>query len=259
MSLVIKSEDKEFVRPRLPLTKNIPKPNEYILALDNEYKDFAFNEERALANKGQWHHLFLQNIKNYKAGLNFNQAKISEQKFSDSTCLDVEIGTGNGKHFFYHSQKFPNRFLVGLELKYKPLIQSIRRIIKVGDLNAMICRFHAMNIDQLFSENEINNVYIHFPDPWVTPRKPRNRFVNRRVLSMLHQQQKADSFIEFKTDSREYFDWALDEIAMTPYKIEKLSFDLHKDQDLSEKNFKTEFENIFIKQKIPINYVLLRR
>jgi len=259
MSSAIKNEIKEFVRPRLPLTRNIPKPNEYILALDNEYKDFAFNEERALANKGQWHDLFLKNLNKYSQDSRFNQKKILEQSFSQTTCLDLEIGTGNGKHFFYHSQKFPNRFLVGLELKYKPLIQSIRRIIKVGDLNAMICRFHAMNIDQLFSENELNNVYIHFPDPWVTPRKPRNRFVNRRVLSILYEQQQAGSFIEFKTDSREYFDWSLEEIAESSYKIEKQSFDLHSDPDLSQSNFKTEFENIFIKQKIPINYVLLRK
>ena len=39
-------------RPKINLTRTLPKQNAYTLALDNEFKDFAFNEERAPLNKG---------------------------------------------------------------------------------------------------------------------------------------------------------------------------------------------------------------
>ncbi len=225
-------------RPQLSLTRTIPKPNYYITAIDTEFKDFAFNEERAVQFKGQWHEQIF--------------------KVPSTTPIDLEFGTGNGHHFAHHSNKNSQRCLVGFELKYKPLIQSIRRALNGGAQNARILRYHAHNADLIFAPNEINNVYIHFPDPWDRPKKYKNRIVCETFLNRLYQLQKPGSFVEFKTDSRSYFLWALQEIAKTPYTIEFQTLDLH----LSEKansNFITTFEKIFMREGIPINLCTLRK
>jgi tRNA (guanine-N7-)-methyltransferase len=196
-------------RTRINLTRLLPHPNAYTIALDNEYRDYAFNEERAPLNKGRW--------------------RSEVFKFDDSKPMDVEIGTGAGMHFANYANKFPERYIVGLEIKYKPLIQSIRRAQAQGLRNSAICRYHAFDLEFLFEKNEVNNIFIHFPDPWVTPRKPKNRVVNRRILNSIYEMQRAGSFLEFKTDSREYFLWALEEIKETPYKVEFQCLDLYKD------------------------------
>ncbi len=177
-------------RPKINITRTLANQNAYTLALDNEFKQFAFNEERTPLNKGKWR----------------------QEVFhaEDSKPMDVEIGTGSGMHFADHANKYPDRLLVGLELKYKPLIQTIRRAHKDGLRNSAICRYHAFNLDLVFEKNEINNMYIHFPDPWVTPRKPKNRVVNRNILNLIYDMQRPGSFLEFKTDSREYFLWSLE-------------------------------------------------
>lgn len=229
---------EERNRPRINLTRELPKPNPYALAIDNEYKDVAFNEERAPLNKGQWRsHIF---------------------KVPDSVPLDVEIGTGAGMHFAHRAKNNLDRCLVGLELKYKPLIQSIRRAQACGGIYNAICRYHAFNLDLLFDVGEINHVFIHFPDPWVTPRKPQNRVVNKNILNQIYQMQRNNSFIEFKTDSREYFLWALDEIKQTKYKIEFQTLNLYaEDNEYKQNNFQTTFEKIFVNQGIEINYIKL--
>jgi tRNA (guanine-N7-)-methyltransferase len=231
---------QQIKRPRLNLTRLLPRQNAYTLALDNDYREFAFNEERAPANKGLWR----KNV----------------FKCAEAEALDLEIGTGAGMHFAHHAHKYPERHAVGLELKYKPLIQSIRRARVGGLQNSAICRFHAFNIDQLFERGEVNNIFIHFPDPWVAPRKPKNRVVNRIILQWLYDMQRPGSFLEFKTDSREYFLWALDEIKESPYEVEFQTLNLYADGgEYLKNNFQTSFEKIFVRQNIEINYIKLRK
>jgi tRNA (guanine-N7-)-methyltransferase len=232
--------ETDFRRPRINLTRTLKNPNYYTLALDGEFKDFAFNEERTPLNRGVW------------------RSEIF--KTAESTPMDLEIGTGNGTHFQQHALKHPDRRLVGIEVKYKPMIQSIRGALRQGATNAKICRYDAMNLDLMFAPQELNDVYIHFPDPWVTPRKPNHRIVNSRILDLLWDMQRPGSIINFKTDNREYYLWAMEQIRLSKYKIIFETQNLHAEKnEFSENNFKTQFENIFMRQGIEINLVRLQR
>lgn len=206
--------------------------------MENEFRHLAYNEERAPELKGRW------------------RAKAFEAE--PSAPLDLEIGTGNGYHFAHYASQNPDRCLLGMELKYKPLIQAIRRSSSAGSTNSRICRFHAFNMEELFEPGELNHVIVHFPDPWVQPKKPRNRMMSRAFVETLYRLQKPGESIEFKTDSRVFFDWVLEELDGAPYEIEEQSFDLHRSPYM-EKNFITGFEQIFIRKNIPINYLLLRK
>ena len=224
------------VRRQINITKDLPVQNAYTLALNGEFSHLAFDEVRAPENIGHWRERVF--------------------KVDHSVPMDLEVGTGNGLHFAHHATKHPERCLVGIELKYKPLIQSIRRAINAGCKNAAICRFHAFNLDQLFAKGELDNVYIHFPDPWTSPKKPKNRFVCKDNLDLLWDLQKPGSIIDFKTDSREYFLWSLDEIKQSKYQVVYQTLNLHQSEKASE-NFLTAFEKIFMRQGIEINYIRL--
>ena len=223
-------------------TKNLPKPNQYVQMMCNEFSNWAYDEEKSPTFKGKWRsHSF--------------------QK-SESSFLDLEIGPGNGNHFAHHALKNPDRLALAIELKYKPIVQTVRRALDNGSQNARVIRYNAYLIEDLFSEGELNNVYIHFPDPWVTPRKPKNRLVCQRVLDLLWDMQQTGSKLDFKTDSREYFLWAIEEIRRTKYKIEFETLNLHSSstpKNIASENFVTQFENIFIRQGIEINFVRLRK
>ncbi len=225
-------------RRQINITTNLPHQTEYTLALNGEYSHVAFDEVRAPLNKGKW--------------------RSDVFKADVATPMDVEIGTGNGTHFAHYVQKNPSRLLVGLELKYKPLIQTIRRAMNANCSNAAVARFHAFNIQELFTEGEINNVFIHFPDPWTSPKKPKNRVVCKRNLDLLYDMQKLGSIIEFKTDSLVYFLWAMDEIRLSKYKILFETQDLHN-SPIKEENFETAFEKIFLREGIKINFVRLQK
>lgn len=225
-------------RRRINITTDLPHQTDYTLALNGRYSHIAFDEVRAPLNKGKW--------------------RSDVFKADAALPMDLEVGTGNGTHFAHYAQKNPQRLVVGLELKYKPLIQTIRRADNAGCKNAAVARFHAFNVAELFEVGEIDNVFIHFPDPWTSPKKPKNRFVQKLNLDLLYDLQKPGSIIEFKTDSLVYFDWAMDEIRQSKYNILFETRDLHN-SPIKAENFETAFEKIFLREGIKINFVRLQK
>lgn len=219
-------------------TTEISKPHYYVRALMNEYSQWAFDETRALDYKGEWR------------GAVFHE--------KPEAPMDLEIGTGNGYFFAHRAKTHPNRCLVGLELKFKPAIQTIRRVLSEGCENARMVRFHARFIDRLFEKEELNHIFIHHPDPWTRRKKQKHRLLQAFFLKLLWDLQRPGSFLEFKTDSLDYFKFVESQVKDTDYQVEKHTYDLHSSEWANE-NFTTHFEKIFIRQGIKINYMLLRK
>ncbi len=212
--------------------------NPYVEQMYSEFKDWSFDDE-AQANKGYWRERVF---------------KLSH----DQVPLDIEIGTGNGTHFAQLAKNNSDRLLVGLELKYKTLVQSIRRTLRAGCTNARMVKYSADDIQDLFVENEINDVYIHFPDPWPKKRHHKNRIIQKTFLTELHRLMKPGSYLEFKTDDRPYFDWAMKHFAQSAFKIVFYTEDLHQ-SFRKDKNFVTHFESLFLKRNEPIFYCRLKK
>ena len=115
------------------------------------------------------------------------------------------------------------------------------------------------NIDKIFWENELDETYIFFPDPWDKSDKTRkNRMIQESFLTNLYNVTKTGWKLIFKTDHKWYFDFVLDEIKKTSWKIEFKTYDYEKD-DLYDKNKITEFEQIFRGQDIKVNYLELSK
>lgn len=221
---------------RLSRTRTIPVPNEYVLAISGECAGWSYDEEKAPEFKGRWR----------------------EAAFGvDAEApLDLEIGTGNGLHFAHHALTNPKRQLLGIELKYKPLIQTVRRALRDGSKNMRVARYNAYLAHELFAEKELNDVIIFFPDPWEKLRQQKHRLIQDEFLVRMHAIQRPGSRLLFKTDSQDYFQWAVKKFESSPYKIEACTNDLHASEYAST-NFITQFESIFLRQGLKIGYAAL--
>ncbi|MES2963801.1 MAG: tRNA (guanosine(46)-N7)-methyltransferase TrmB [Bdellovibrionota bacterium] len=225
-------------RPRMALTRTLKKPTEYAAALDGEWADFAFNEERAVEFKNRW--------------------RKDVFKVDETHPLDLEIGTGNGYHFAHLAREKPGHAILGIELKFKPLIQSIRRACKGGAANARIIRYDAGHLQNLFAEHELNDVYIHFPDPWGKKRQWKHRLIQSEFLELLFRLMRKGSFVDFKTDSADYFEWAIERFHKSPFEVTRETRDLHA-SEWKDQNFVTQFESIFLAQGLPIHSARLEK
>lgn len=229
-------------RRRVSLTRELLnlEVNPYVKLLKGEFAPWAFDEEKSQTFKGKWRELA------------FNCA-------DQSKPLDLEIGTGNGYHFEkLASVSEGKRLTLGMELKYKPLVQTIRRTVRAELKDARMFRYDASYLPDVFAADELNNIYIHFPDPWPKIRHHKNRLIQDEFLKETFELQRKSSFIEFKTDSLEYFEWAIEIFKRGPYKLTAETRDLHQ-SEWKSLNFVTQFESLFLKQGLKINYARLEK
>ena len=218
---------------QLKQTKNIPNPNIYIQKMYGEYAPFTYDEVSALQWKGLWKKKIFNNLKGR---------------------LNLEIGTGTGFHIARQAVLHPHDSFIGIELKYKPLIQSIRRTIQSGSKNVRLIRYNACQIEDLFQEQELDNIYIHFPDPWPKRRQKKHRLITPSFVKKITLIQNKKGILELKTDCKEYFMNVLSLFKKnTHYKQIHCSFDLHADSILSN-SIITTFESFFIHKNQPIYF-----
>ena len=216
--------------------KQIKHPNLYVKAVWTEYKDWILETPQAKTYKGKWRTVF----------------------GTKTAPLHLEIGPGNGLHFARLCLNQPQEFFLAIELKYKPLIQSIRRVRKNNSLNARMIHTNATLIEDLFGEKELNHVYIHFPDPWLKKRKSKkHQLIQLAFCKSLYKIQKPNSFLDFKTDSLEYFEQSLKRFQKAGYKLDQCHNDYYKDKNVRMQNL-SQFERIFVQKAVPINYAVLK-
>ena len=211
--------------------------NPYVELMYNRYRAWVF-DETATKNKGLW------------------RSRVF--KCQESVPMDIEIGTGNGFHFAHLCQTHPERKVIGLELKYKTTIQSIRRSLRGGCTNGRMARFPAERISEFFGQEEVNNVYIHFPDPWPKKRHSKKRLIQNIFPENIFSIMKPGCFLEFKTDDYNYFRWSMDTFRKSPFEISFFSENVQKSFRQS-RNFVTHFESLFIKKGQPVFYCCFKK
>lgn len=224
---------------KLVQSKTLFHPSFYVKAMYNQYRSWVFDEEDCLPFKGEWRKRVFQAL--------------------ESKNLDVEIGPGSGGFFEHMAVNNKDRFFIAVELKYKPLIQTTRRIKNSTCINAKTIRYNARMLKDIFASGELNNIYIHFPDPWPKKRHHKHRLIKPDFVKTLHDLQRKDSFVEIKTDHKAYAREIKLFFEDSPYKKLEYYDDLHKQKDLNKDHFSTHFEKIFIRKKEAIRYLRYRK
>ena len=159
----------------------------------------------------------------------------------------------------YIDQKPYYLTFIGIEKYSSVLLRAIQKMEEEELPNVKFIRMDAEDIDTVFAEGELERIYLNFSDPWPKDRHAKRRLPSRQFLARYDKILKKDGVIEFKTDNRPLFDFAVEETEPAGWKIKELTYDLHADARLCEGNVMTEYEEKFSSQGNPIcKYIIFR-
>ena len=165
--------------------------------------------------------------------------------FGNNNPIHIEIGMGKGKFITEMAALNPGINYVGIEKYSSVLIRALEKTEKYPLANIRFIRMDAEAIESVFAKGEVEKIYLNFSDPWPKDRHAKRRLPSARFLERFANILPDDGIIEFKTDNRQLFDFALEEAPAAGWQILKSTYDLHNDPVMNEGNIMTEYEEKF--------------
>jgi tRNA (guanine-N(7)-)-methyltransferase len=128
--------------------------------------------------------------------------------FGREAPLVLEIGPGNGSFLVALAARRPDEDHVAVEIRYKRVVQCARKLAAAGVANAVICRYHAAYLDDLFAPGSLSTIWVNHPDPWPKERHEKNRLVSRWFLEDVARLLRPGGVMRLKSDFRPNVDRA---------------------------------------------------
>lgn len=179
--------------------------------------------------------------------------------FGNEKSIHIEIGMGKGRFLMGMAAQHPEINYIGIEKYSSVLLRAIQKMEEDELPNVRFLRMDAEDLCNVFDKEEISRIYLNFSDPWPKDRHAKRRLPSRQFLARYDEILKKDGTLEFKTDNRILFDFALEELEPAGWKADVVTFDLHGDEALMQGNVMTEYEERFSSIGNPICKYVIRR
>ena len=165
--------------------------------------------------------------------------------FGNSNPIYIEIGMGKGRFIHTMAKEHPDINFVGIEKYSSVLLRAIQKMEEEELPNLKFIRMDAEDIAKVCGPGEVDRIYLNFSDPWPKDRHAKRRLPSREFLGRYDVILKREGRLEFKTDNRDLFDFAVEELGPAGWKAQAITYDLHRDETLMQGNVMTEYEERF--------------
>ena len=144
----------------------------------------------------------------------------------------VEIGAGTGQFIAELAARHPEQNFVAIDVKGDRLQKGARQAEAQGLVNVRFVRARADQIDELFA-GSLAAIWLTFSDPFPKKRSAGRRMTHPNFLAKYAFALKPGGELLIKHDNLDFFNWTLEQLVMSGWYLNELSFDLH-DSELND-------------------------
>lgn len=176
--------------------------------------------------------------------------------FHNENPVILELGCGKGEYTIGLSEKFPDKNFIGIDIKGARMWRGARTANEKNIPNVSFLRTRIEFIESFFDEDEVDEIWLTFPDPHPGKKNSNKRLVCPWFLNRYRKFLKNNGTIYLKTDSAELFNYtkSLAEKNNLPilYSTTDLYGEIPQDEILS---IRTHYEDIYLKEKRKIYFL----
>lgn len=176
--------------------------------------------------------------------------------FQNSKPLVVELACGKGEYTVGLAREFPDKNFVGMDIKGARMYVGAQTAIQENLTNVAFLRGKIENLRSFFGWQEIDELWITFPDPRPKDRDEKKRLTSPRFLQLYQHVVKPGGLIHLKTDNRPLADYTGEILTGFGAEIEVITHDLYQSPYAKDHHgIKTYFEEKFTAKGFLINYL----
>jgi tRNA (guanine-N7-)-methyltransferase len=125
--------------------------------------------------------------------------------FKNNNPIILELACGKGEYAVGLAQLHPEKNFIGVDIKGNRLWVGANFALKNDLKNVAFLRTQIDKINQYFSKDEVDEIWITFPDPQLRLSKAKKRLTHPRFLRLYQEILKADRKVHLKTDSPDLY------------------------------------------------------
>jgi tRNA (guanine-N7-)-methyltransferase len=176
--------------------------------------------------------------------------------FENRNPLVLELACGKGEYTVGLAKLFPNKNFIGLDRKGNRLWVGAKKAIAYHLKNVAFLRVQIEQIEHYFANEEVDEIWITFPDPQLRISKAKKRLTHPRFLRSYFQILKPGGKIHLKTDSPDLYNFTKRVIEMYGCHLLKDVPDIYAEPGIpAELHIKTHYESLDIAQSNQVHYL----
>lgn len=133
--------------------------------------------------------------------------------FGNNNPITLELACGKGEYSVNLGRHNKCTNYIGIDIKGNRIYSGAKIALEENLTNVAFLRIYIGNITEYFGKNEVDEIWIIFPDPFLRESRSKNRLTHPRFLHLYQQILKPGGKINLKTDSRELYDFTKETIA----------------------------------------------
>ena len=149
----------------------------------------------------EYPNVFQPTFEELKSGFSL-RGKWKSEVFKNNNPLVVELGCGKGEYSVGLAKKYPEKNFLGIDVKGARMWKGASDAVNDGMSNVAFLRTRIEFIEYCFANNEVDEIWITFPDPQIKKKRAKNRLTHPVFLERYSNILQDKGLIHLKTDCK---------------------------------------------------------
>lgn len=182
----------------------------------------------------------------------------NQDLFKNGNPITLELGCGKGEYTVGLANNFPQNNFIGIDIKGARMWRGAKTANEQKLPNVAFLRTRIEFINSFFSSDEVDEIWITFPDPHPGGRNSNKRLTSPWFLNSYRIFLKDKGLIHLKTDNKELYDFTCKVLSHNNVETIISTNDLYTEKIDNILSIRTHYEKIFLDAGLKINYLSFR-